>query len=751
MSAAIANQRAGTVSGASGNARALQLRMRPDLRIEHQTYLGRHYWVVKDPLALKYYRFEEEEFALLEMLDGQSSLEEIQARFEERFSPQKITLQELHQLVGMLHRSALVVSDAEGQGAQLLKRHVEQARRQRISSLTNILCIRFKGIDPDRFLGWLDRRVGWFFSPACFFLCIGLALGALLLVTAQFDVFQAKLPSFGDFFASKNWLWLSLTLAATKVLHEFGHGLSCKRFGGECHEMGAMLLVLTPCLYCNVSDSWMLPSKWKRAAIGAAGMYVEIVLASVCTFVWWFTQPGLLNYLCLNVMFISSLSTLLFNANPLLRYDGYYILSDLVEIPNLRQKATTILQSKLAAWTLGLPETPDPFLPQRHQLLFALYTVAAAIYKWIVMAAILWFLYVVFEPYGLQVIGKLITAFAVGGLVFQPLWKLGKFFYVPGRIDRVKKPRMFASAVVASVVVFAMFMLPIPHYVRCGFYIQPRGAASVYVESAGELQQIHVRPGDFVRPGHPIVTLDDIDLHLTLERLIGEKQGLETKLASLRQREFDDESAAQEIEEVTEAIVAISDQVARRREELDSMQVVAPTAGVIIPPPNISKPSDDPSRLPTWFGSPFDLRNRHALLVEGTPICQVGDPSQVEAIFAIDQGDIEFVHPGQDIEIFVDQLPGRSLRTQLHQVSRLDMKIAPKGLSSKNGGDVITQTDASGQERPMNTTYQANANLESDSNELLIGATGQAKIRTGYQTVASRVWRYICQTFDFSV
>ncbi|MCB9939220.1 MAG: HlyD family efflux transporter periplasmic adaptor subunit [Planctomycetaceae bacterium] len=738
-------------STAAGNSRALQLRMRADLRVEHQTYLGRHYWVVKDPVALKYYRFEEEEIALLEMLDGQSSLEEIQAQFEGRFTPQKITLQELHQLVGMLHRSALVVSDAGGQGPQLLKRHREQARRQRLSSLTNVLCIRFKGIDPDRLLGWLNRHIGWFFSPTCFFLCIALAIGALLLVTAQFDVFQAKLPSFGDFFASKNWFWLALTLAGTKVLHEFGHGLSCKRFGGECHEMGAMLLVLTPCLYCNVSDSWMLPSKWKRAAIGAAGMYVEIVLASACTFVWWFTQPGLLNYLCLNVMFISSVSTLLFNANPLLRYDGYYILSDLIEIPNLRQKATTILQSKLAAWTLGLPETPDPFLPQRRQWLFAIYTVAAAIYKWVVMAAILWFLYIVFEPYGLQVIGKLVTVMAVGGLVFQPLWKLGKFFYVPGRIDRVKKPRMFVSGAVATVIVLAVFMLPIPHYVRCGFYIQPRGAASVYVESPGELQQIHAKPGQTVQAGEPIVTLDDADLKITLVRLQGEKQGLETKLASLRQRAFEDESAVLEISEVEESIVAIDDQIARRQQEMDSMRVVAPLAGVIIPPPTVARPQDDPSRLPTWFGSAFDQRNTHALLVEGTPICQVGDPKNVEAVLAIDQGDIEFVHPGQKIEIFVNQLPGQRLRTQLDQVSRIDMKVTPKGLSSKNGGDVITQTDASGQERPMNTTYQANASIQSESNELLIGVTGQAKIHTGYQTVASRVWRYICQTFDFSV
>ena len=107
-------------------------------------------------------------------------------------------------------------------------------------------------------------------------------LAAAALVTVQFDVFRSKLPEFHQFFNLYNALWLSVVLGVTKVLHEFGHGMSCKHFGGECHEMGVMVLVLTPCLYCNVSDSWMLPSKWQRAAIGAAGMYVELVLASIC-------------------------------------------------------------------------------------------------------------------------------------------------------------------------------------------------------------------------------------------------------------------------------------------------------------------------------------------------------------------------------------------------------------------------------------------------------------------------------------
>ena len=124
----------------------------------------------------------------------------------------------------------------------------------------------------------------------------------------------------------------------------------------------------------------------------------------------------------------------MFNANPLLRYDGYYILADLMEIPNLRQKASTILNRKLGSWCLGLEEPDDPFLPQRNQMFFAFYTVAAAIYRWVILFGIIWFLYKVFEPYGLKVISQMLAIVSIVSLVAMPVWKLGKFFYVPGRL-----------------------------------------------------------------------------------------------------------------------------------------------------------------------------------------------------------------------------------------------------------------------------------------------------------------------------
>src|SRR3954469_12290137 len=307
----------------SSSSRKLPIRKRPDLKARQQRYQGRLYWVVKDPVGLQYYRFEEEEYAILQMLDGQSSLDEIAERFERDFPPQTIRTGELQQFIGMLHRSGLVITDAPGQGQQLVKRRSEKKRQELMATATNILSMRFKGIDPERFFNFIYPYIRWFFSVPAMVCCITLALLALSLIVVQFDVFHSRLPDFHYFFRAQNWMWLALTLCVTKILHEFGHGLSCKHLGGEFPESGVMRLVLTPCLYCNVSDSWMIPNRWHRAAIGAAGMYVELVLASICTFIWWFTEPGPVYYTCLNVMFISSVSTVMFNANPLLRYDGY--------------------------------------------------------------------------------------------------------------------------------------------------------------------------------------------------------------------------------------------------------------------------------------------------------------------------------------------------------------------------------------------------------------------------------------------
>lgn len=743
----------------SSSARPLDIRVRSDLTARRQQFQGRVYWVIKDPVGLNYFRLQQEEYAILQMLDGCSSLDEIQRRFEARFPPQKLSLAELQQLVVTFHQSGLVLSGSPGQGERLHQRAARRQRSQLLGAAGNILAIRFRGFDPERLLGWLYARTGWVFSPMVMTACLALTAVALALVVVRFDVFQARLPDFAEFFSARNAILLAVVLAGTKVLHELGHGLACKHFGGECHEMGLMLLVLTPCLYCNVSDSWLLASKWRRAGIAAAGIVVEVVLASIATLVWWFTNPGLLHYLCLDLMFIGSVSTVLFNGNPLLRYDGYYILSDLLEIPNLRQKAAAILNRKAGQWLLGIEPPPDPFLPERRQAWFALYSVAAVVYRWLVLLAILFFLYKVFEPVRLKIVGQAIAAASLATLVVVPLVQLGRFFYVPGRVEKVKRARMLLSLAVLALMVVGVLLIKLPHHVVCTLEIQPRDAAAVYVDVSGTLAAVDVKPGDRVTPGSPLARLSDTDVELRIARLTAIRDQYQVKLANLKWQRHRDERAAAEVREIEEALQTVQEQLQKRQEEQRRLAVKAPREGTVLPPP-WKPPQEDPDgKLPGWSGTPLDRQNLGCLLEGGTLLCQVGDPERMEAVLVIDQADIELVQKGQEVEILLESLPDKSLaasasggqtaRLTITEIAGVDLKITSGRLSTKVGGDLPTRTDAAGRQRPMSTSYQARVPIDDPQGLLRTGLRGTARIHTADSTLGSRLWRLAMQTVNF--
>ncbi len=739
----------------------MAVRVRPDLTAKRQKYHGRSYWVVKEPVGLNYFRFQDEEYAILNMINGYRSLDEIKEKFEEEFPPQKITLEELQQFLGMLHRSGLIVASVPGQGRQLRKRRDERRKKEVLGAMTNVLCIRFKGIDPERILNWLYPKVKWYFSKFVFASCILMAFSALALVLIEFDVFRSKLPGFRDFFSPTNAVFLAITLGITKVMHEFGHGLTCKHFGGECHEMGVMILVLTPCLYCNVSDSWMLPSKWHRAAIGAAGIYVEITLAAASTFIWWFTEPGMLHYLCLNIMFISSVSTILFNANPLLRYDGYYILSDLVEIPNLRQKATSILGHKMGKWFLGLEPPEDPFLPERNQAFFALYTVAAVIYRWFIMASILFFLYKVFEPYGLKILGQGIAAMAIYGLVVQPFVKLYKFFAVPGRIHKVKKPRMYATLAGLAALVAAFLYVPLPHAVFCPVEIQVRDAANVFVTVPGTLEEIKVRPGDVVAEGAELAVLSSVDLEQEIARQQGQLDVSKARLNNLKYRSSSDPRVDSEIPQTKEYCKAVEAKLQEIKDKRDRLVLQAPKAGMIVPPPSNPEKESADDQLAGWSGTPLMRRNIGAFLQAKPAVlfCQIGDRTKMEATLVLDQSEVDFVAKGQQVEIKLDELPHDTFRSdkskgiviEIGEIAADELAVSPRNLSAKVGGELPTETDENGNERPLNPSYQARVFLDDPDGLLTPGFRGRAKIHTAKQTLGRRAWRLISETFNFKL
>ena len=735
----------------SSSSRPLAVRKRVDLICQQHRYQGRISWVIKEPVGLKYTRLLEAEYFILDTLNGRHSLDEIVAQFNERFAPETLTLPELQQFIGRMHREGLVTSSVAGQGIPLLERRQKKRRSRRLALFTNLLSIRFSGIDPGWILDRLYPLTRWFFTRLMLVVCCGVMLAALLLIALKYAVFQARLPGFHEFFGADNWLLMGAVLSSTKILHELGHALACRHYGRECHKIGLLLLVFTPCLYCDVTDSWMLPSKWKRAAIGAAGIYVELVLASLATFGWWFSEPGVLNHVCLQIMFVSSVSTVMFNGNPLLRYDGYYILSDLLEIPNLQQKASAILNHLLARWCLGMEIPLDPFMPRRHHGLFALYTVASAIYRWVVLFSVLWFLNEVLEPYGLKVLGQTAAIVSISMMIMQPISRLIRFFRVPGRMQQVKtKPLLISSGCVAAGLL-AAFLIPWPHYAGCPLEVRPRNAASIYVQSPAKLKEVFVSPGEKVEAGQLLARCESLDLELKVAELTGQRQVYRAQVESLMQRRFAEPEAGETLASVEEALAAVESQLQQQLHAQELLELRATRSGVILLPPTEVHPKRPKGTLPVWQGALLDKRNVGAVVPAGTLFCQIGNLREMEAELYVDQGDLEFVRIGQQVRLQIDALPGETIRAELTALAEHEVEEAPKSLSNQAGGTLAVRTDSSGVARPLSASYTGRAPLLDVSAQLQTGLRGWARIRVGNQTIANRLGRYLAHTFNFQL
>jgi putative peptide zinc metalloprotease protein len=736
----------------SSSSRALTVRKRPDLVASRHRYQGTGYWVVKEPVGLQYFRFHDEEYFILNMLDGYVSLQQIKDGFEQRFAPQKITFGDLQQFIGMLHRSGLVISNSPGQGKALRERGRKKRTKETLGKLANVFALRFRGIDPEKLLNGMLPWFGWVFTVPALIAFICFFLAASVLLASQYDTVYARLPTFQQFFAADRWLILAATMGLVKVLHEFGHGLSCKKFGGECHELGFMLLVFTPCLYCNVSDSWMLPNKWKRVWIGAGGIYVEMILASFAAFVWYFTETGTtVNDLCLNMMFLNIVSTVLVNGNPLLRFDGYYILMDILEIPNLRQKSTEVLKRWFQKTCLGLELQDDPFLPTRGRLWFGLFTIASVIYRWVVVFSICWFVMQVLKPYGLQALGRMLALIGFSGLVAQPVIQTFKFIRTPGRLAKVKRGRLLASLAVLGAIIAGVCYIPFPHHIDAAFEIRPSEAGAVYAGTAGQLIDA-VLPGTKVNQGDTIAVLADPDLQIRLKQLEGEEQVATVQLRNVSLRSRDDRMSKAQLETQKELLDSIRKVRAKTEEEAQRLTIKAQRSGYVYPPPERKPRDSSDGKLPGWIGSPLAPENRGALMTPDDLICEIGTDNAFEAVLVIDQGDVQLVKIGQDVDLKLDSFRLDTFSGELTELSQSALQNASTSLSSQTGGDLQTEIDPeTGMIKPRSVSYQGRVPLSSTELAMPLrpGYRGSAKIHVAPMSLGTRLWRVIAQTFNF--
>jgi putative peptide zinc metalloprotease protein len=386
-------------------------------------------------------------------------------------------------------------------------------------------------------------------------------------------------------------------------------------------------------------------------------------------------------------------------------------------------------------------------------LFFAAYTVAAVVYRTMILFGVIWFLYQVFEPYGLKVLSQTLAVVSIGSLVVMPVYKLWKFFSVPGKVDKMKRKNINITLGVLTAIIAFIVFVPLPYRVICSLELKPRGADPIYTVVPGLLEEVFVKAGDRVAADAKLAQLSNIDLVLEIAEIKSKIQLQEAALqiATLALSENQQsESAARELPQIEESLEGLKDQLREKEQDLERLTLRAHTAGIVLPPPNMpEKPDRDDRALRTWSGSPMEPKNLGALLT-GVLFCQIGDPTKWDALLYIDQDDIDFIKLDQDVDILLDKYPSRRFSTKISMIGP-EVEVTPTQLSSKSGGEFMSKVDKSGQERPMNTSYRALAPIDDANGNLVQGLRGSAKVYTAWQPIGRRVWRYMIRTFNFKL
>ncbi|MDA8745994.1 M50 family metallopeptidase [Rubripirellula amarantea] len=722
----------------------LSVRVRGDLQFVATKHKHESAVVAKDPVAMKYHRMRPDEFFVLQMLDGSTSLDSIKESYEQQFAPDKVSAVDLNRLLFRFHESGLTISDAREQGQRLQTRRTKEQRKKWMQHLSGLLFIRFPGVDPEPLLKRLYPFARPFLSPLALMVIVCTCLYALAVFVIRWDTFSTEFPSMGQWIRLESVLILAAVIGMTKVFHELGHAIICKHFGGECHQIGPMLLVFTPALYCDTSDSWMLPSRFQRAAVGLAGIATELVLASLATLIWASTAPGIVHYIAMNVMLVCGVSTIVFNANPLLRYDGYYVLSDLWDVPNLGQKSTRMLSNLAANLFLGVDESSDESLTASEKFWFTTYALAAFLYRWILTLVILWIVSLILRPYRLESVGRVLCVFAAGGMLFALLRGPYQFLKNPGRRGKLKMKRSLFSVAGAALLVAACFF-PLPTSLSASARVLPRQEAPIYVSTTGLLTELHAKPGDVVNEGDAIATFSNPDVELKYLQTKGRYESQASIVESIRLASLNTPEAANDLPSQQALLDDLHQQLQSRRSRRDGLVIKAPASGKLLAAPRRNEDVEamSQSRLVSWSGYPTDESNQNCLMESGFELMSVLVDEAWDAEIVLSQSQVERIEVGADVKLALAAVPSKTFSGKV-------VSISIRQWNEQQDRDRRDDPRASRQTQPASSSYLVRVELaEVDALPMITGFDAISRIEAKPLSVADRVTRTLSSLLRF--
>ena len=485
-----------------------RLALRPTVRTRRQNFRGERWVVLEDPFSNQFFRVRPVAYEFIARLRPDRTVEEVWVEYLERFPGTALGQEAVIQLLAQLYQANLLQYQMASDASELFKRFEKTRQREIRSKLLNIMFARFPLLDPDRFLVKTLPVVGRLISPIGALIWLAVVGWALKLAADNFPSLRDQAEGV---IAPGNLILLYTGLVIVKTIHEFGHAYFCRRFGGEVHTMGLMLMIFTPVPYMDATSAWGFRECWKRVLVGSAGMIAELFVAAIAMFIWANTGQGLLHNLAYNIMIVASVSTLLVNLNPLLRFDGYYILSDLTGIPNLAQRAMMQLRAMAERYLFGLRDEKGPAQTKSEATWLSLFGVSSGIYRVILFSGIL---LVIADKFLL--IGLLMAAICAVIWIAGPVIQLIQYLATQPKLHRHRVRAIGVTLALATLTLGFLQFVPLPHHYRAPGVIQSLQWTELHTEVAGIPKSIDLSSGSKVLPVQSILQMRNPELEFQL-------------------------------------------------------------------------------------------------------------------------------------------------------------------------------------------------------------------------------------------
>ncbi len=545
--------------------------VRRHAEIHRHTYRGKVWYVLQDHSSGRFHRFTEESYFLIGLMDGKRTLQEIWEAACIKLADDMPTQDEVIGLVSQLNRADALQSDTAPDVENLSRRSRKDRSSRFWNAVRSPLAIRIPLLDPERLLERTKGIVAPLFTTPAFLAWLAVVMVGAVLAFLHWSELTSNLAD--RVLALENLLVFWLIYPLVKALHEFGHAWAVKHWGGEVHEMGIIFLVFMPIPYVDASATSAFREKRRRIVVGAAGIMVELLIAALAMILWVNTGPGIVRAVAYNTMVVAGVSTLLFNGNPLLRFDAYYVLSDLLEIPNLGSRSNQYIGYLVQRYAIRNDEAEFALADAGEGRWLVLYGVASFFYRVFITLQIALFIAGKFF-----FVGVVIAIWAIVGLMVVPVVRITRTVMNNRALYR-RRGRIIGLIAVAAVVVGVLVgAVRLPSFTVAEGVLWPAEQARIHARVDGEVREVLAKPGAHVKKGDPILRCENPDLVSRVHALEAEMRsfGARQRMAFVQDRTME--------RMVQEEIARIAKELAEAREQLAFLVIRSPIDGEIMLP-----------------------------------------------------------------------------------------------------------------------------------------------------------------------